>query len=219
MTTLRAQVALLNVNGLPADSATNTWHFTSNAVDRLVDAAQIVSDLDAFYGSIGGVLSEACSGDANIRIYDLADGTPRVPILEDEFAFTPGTGQGLPAEVAVVLSFHGATFSGSPPARRRGRLYIGPIDAGMLSTGDGNVFVSSTAAGDIRSAAQALLGDADPEGASWAVFSPTTAGPEPWSAGELLAATFEVVAGHVDNAFDTMRSRGVASTSRVFFPI
>lgn len=219
MTTLRCQVTLANVNGLPADAATNTWHFSSNSVDPLVDAATIILNLEGFYETIGAELSAGLAGTLAMKVYDLEEPQPRVPILEGTGAFTPGAGQSLPSECAIVLSYRAPTFSGGSPGRRRGRIFIGPLDAGVLADDDGNTFVSSTAAGDIRTAAQGLLAESDPAAASWAVFSPTTAGPEPWTTGELLAATLDVVGGHVDNAFDTMRSRGVEPTTRVFFPI
>jgi hypothetical protein len=49
------------------------------------------------------------------------------------------------------------------------------------------------------------------------VFSPTIAGSPPWSEGTLIDSSVDVVAGYVDNAFDTIRSRGSLTTARTLW--
>jgi len=216
-TTLLVQVQFARDNGLVRDAVVNTWHFRSYTADPTDWAVAITTSLDDFYSSIGTAFSPVLTGDALVRIYDLAAPVPRTPVFESDFTITPDSSTPLPSECAVALSYRGTLVSGSPPARRRGRIFLGPWSVDALATGanDGQVALATYEA--IRDAAQVLSDEGSNTTWEWAVFSPTTAGAPPWSDGELQAATLAVVAGHVDNAFDTIRSRGAAATARAIF--
>jgi len=216
-TTLRTQVTLPTASGLPQDVCMNTWHCISNAVDRLDDAEGFVSDLLVFYLVIDTFLSGRLSTDIAFDVYDLVDASPRTPIYHFDSTLSVGTGDGLPNEVAICLSYRGALGSGLVPARHRGRIYLGPLDGGVVDQGTGDTIVDISVRNAIATAAGALKDDTTGNGWPWAVFSPTNAGSPPWSSGDLLVGTDAVVAGYVDDAFDTIRSRGGSATARSLF--
>lgn len=216
-TTLRCQVSIVNDSTLPRDLAVNTWHFSSASVDPVDDATAAQLELWDFYAAIQAVYSSSISGDLFSKWYDLSDANPRTPILEATTTIVPDSSPRLPNECAVCLSYRGVLTSGTNPKRRRGRIFLGPLTSDVVTAGTGDAFVTSAAMTTIATAADSLNSAGDPGTWNWAVFSPTTAGPEPWSAGELLSATLPVVAGYVDNAFDTIRSRGLAATDRETF--
>lgn len=214
MTTLRAQVSLPNLNGIPADTVTNTWHFLGNTVDPLDAANSVLTDITDFYAAVDGVLASCLGTTATLKIYDLEDPEPRVPILTDTFTLSLGAGAPLPHEVACVLSFNATLVSGASQARRRGRIFLGPLDSSVMDESGGQSVIQSGVCELIGEAADALIAAGSGISRQWCVFSPTTAGAPPWSAGEILAASAVVVGGYVDNAFDTVRSRGTLATSR-----
>jgi len=195
----------------------NTWHCTSNAVDRLDDASNFVDSLLEFYLVIDTFLSGRLSTDIAFDVYDLIDTPPRVPIYHFDSTLSVGTGDGLPNECAICLSYRGALGSGLVPARHRGRIFLGPLDGGVVDQGTGDTIVDVSVRNAIATAAGALVTTTTSTDCPWSVFSPTNAGPPPWSLGDLVVATDPVVAGYVDDAFDTVRSRGGSATSRSLF--
>lgn len=209
----RLQVTLLNDNALLRDAAVNTWHYGS-AGDRDADTSAFVSAISAFYNAIDSMFSSCLSGIATWKAYDLADVEPRVPFNEDQITFTPGAGTQLPNEVAVCMSFHGTLGSGINAARRRGRIYLGPLDANIVDNLTQGAIIDSATEALVAGAAETLRDVADTSDASWVVFSPTSYAAVP----SLATSCFPVVGGHVDNAFDTIRSRGIDSTSRTLWP-
>jgi len=143
-----------------------------------------------------------------------------VPINSLEIETTTGTGNALPAECAICLSYRGELLSGSNPARRRGRIFLGPLDYGTVDATTPDQRVQPSTMGTIAGAANAMINDGIAgEQVVWAVFSPTIAGAPPWSPTDLEDATIPVLAGYVDNAFDTIRSRGSRPTTRQTFAV
>jgi hypothetical protein len=143
--------------------------------------------------------------------------SPRVPIVEDTITLTTAVGNCLPTECAICLSYEGAPVSGQVQARRRGRIYLGPLIQNNTTTSAGRVIVSAATTTAITNAATALAGISGPPDAFWSVFSPTLAGPEPWSAGTLSSAMTQATRGWVDNALDTQRRRGSDPTLRTLW--
>lgn len=213
-TTIRVQAAFANQSGLPADIITNTWHFTSVSVDPLTDASFALNDLEAFYNVIDGIYSTAVTGAITLKAYNLSDPEPRVPMLETDISITTATGAILPNECAICLSYHGVLTSGTPAARRRGRIYLGPLDATVLDEGPNDGRVQASTCSLIAGAAAGLIAAGDPGNRQWAIFSPTIAGSPPWTTSDLIFATLPVTNGYIDNAFDTVRSRGTAPSTR-----
>lgn len=217
-TVLRIQATFPNANSIPADAAMNVWHYRASSVDPLTDASAAVSDIGDFYTAIDGLLSHALSGDVIFKVYDLVHVPPRAPIYEFTHSITPGTGQGLPNECAICLSYHAAPVSGLARGRARGRIYLGPFDVETLDFNVGDATIAPGVTGAIAGAADALLTASDPAHQQWIVFSPTDAGAPPWTTGELIAGTRTVVGGWVDDAWDIVRSRGTLPLNRVIFP-
>lgn len=216
-TTVSAHVQLERDNGLVRDAVVNVWHFKIWQVDDIAACANILTALQAFYETIDGAMSPVLTGFGTVRFYDLAAALPRTPIFDGELSLTMDSSTPLPSECAIALSYRGTLVSGSPPARRRGRIFLGPWSIDALIQGDNDGLVNPTVQASIAGAAEVLMDEGSESSWTWAVFSPTTAGAPPWTAGELLGATLSVVAGHVDDAFDTIRSRGSTATTRETF--
>lgn len=217
---VRAQVTLPAGSGIPADDAVNTWYFQSAGLDAAGTAADAQTKLNTFYQAIDGQMlsSGTIIGPLRTQYYDLTDPTPRVPILESTITVTLAAGAGFPTEVSICLSFQGDVVSGQPQARRRGRVFLGPLDADSSTTASGRVTVNTTVLSALGAAAEALEGGTLLTEAVWSVFSPTTAGPAPWSEGVLETAFTVVTNGWIDNAFDTQRRRGGEATLRELWP-
>lgn len=208
---LRAQAAILMDNALGEDVIVNTWHFNGDTI-AVTDAELALDYLETFYTAIDGVIYPTTIQNAcTIKVYDLTDEEPRVPVDERTFEIIPTANNALPHEVAVCLSYRGELVSGEIAARRRGRIYLGPITSTAVTVANGASQVSAAVRDAIAVAAGALR---DSPSTKWSVFSPTTlAAP----GGDLATAFNDVVTGYVDNAFDTMQSRGQAATLRSNF--
>lgn len=214
MANLHVQISLPYTTGLPADLSTNNLYFSTVAAPT---GAQLVAIENAIVGFFNNTITttlaqfisslvsrtgNACSA----KVYDLADPTPRVPI--DEWTFTLGAAGGtgvLPEEVAMCLSFRAAYVSGQPPARRRGRIYIGPLQRGASDTAGDRPIASFMTR--LLDGAQFLYDTTQADAVNWVV----------WSDMDQVARL--VVSSWVDNAFDTQRRRGLGPTFRQTNPL
>lgn len=206
MPTNTVQVIIPTDDAVSANYCTNTWHFTTVASKSEATADIIDGHLATFYGTLGAHMSSLNASTFETKWYDLADAKPRAPWHEGAFAVAPGAGNALPSEVAVVVSYHGVKQSGVPMARRRGRLYIGPLGAQILGIGADQGRLLPAVRDSFGAAAHVLLqASLTAQEWSWSVYSPTN------------NFAVDVVGGWIDNAFDTQRRRGVQSTSRSTF--
>lgn len=192
-------------NTTQASGRTIANHFPQ-AISRVTNAARVVQ----YYKEIdpdGGVF-----------------GSPVRTVSWTIGAILAGPPVGMPGEACVALSFNGdltnvpeTQSNPSPPpavirpaARRRGRVFIGPISTGGITENSGSnfeVIPSTQLVGTIAQAAETeLLGGAYTGGFEWVVYSPTD------------DDAYPVVEGFVDNAFDTQRRRGNESTGRSVWP-
>jgi hypothetical protein len=215
MSKLRVQCVLPAQTAIPEDAFSNTFHFDIDGglTEAALDVVQ--AGLETFYGDIGPTILDGTQlgTDVEMKFYNLEDPTPRPPIREDSFAHGAAGAEGYPAEVAICLSYQGARVAGEPQARRRGRIYLGPV---TIATGDvvnGAVRVRAADRTVIADAAAALAGSSiGGVGIRWAVYSPTT------DISETIDAAFhDITDGWVDDAFDTVRSRGADSTTRTLW--
>jgi hypothetical protein len=196
-------------NGLIEDTSVNVWHFLYDTTGDLnTDAllgGEISDRLNQAYSSIDNLLSSRNNNPPHIKCYRQSDPAPRVPFWEqDQPNLTYGTGL-LPSECAVVLSYHSAFTSGDVKARRRGRLYFGPLTDGIVGAGVGDAELTSGANDQFRDVGTLMLSLNSGDGLVWAQYSPTE------------DTLLPVVAGWVDNAFDTQRRRGARATVRLPF--
>lgn len=228
-------VQMQSLTGADEDDVLNVWTFDSETTDpSAVDALVIFDRLETFYTtveagvgnrSVGSFISNEISRVADscqMRAYfttDLDGSTPLgspVAVRTWELA-QAAAGTALPGEVAVVLSFHASLINIPetapnplpppapaiirPAARRRGRLYFGPLSTDALTTTANQPSrVSSNCQEVLALRADAL--EAASDDIEWSVWS------------KIDAASRPVTGGHIDNAFDTQRRRGVASNFR-----
>lgn len=214
-TTYRALVKIPRDTAIPEDIAMNVLHFrgTSALTTDVEDADDIVAALATFYQAIDNTFfASVVASPLQVIVYDLADAEPRAALLDTTITISPSAGPDYPTEVAVCLSFQADQVSGQPQARRRGRIFIGPCPSGISTSANGRVNLDGTEQNLLVAAADTLKDDAAAAGVPWAVYSPTTD-----ATSSLAAATFLVTNGWVDNAFDTIRSRGTAATVRTEF--
>lgn len=204
MAIVRCQLAFPSVGADTEDTVVNTWHFdVDDATVAGVVNAQAA--LDTFYTAIKAYLSplqDWLGGRA--KWYALNDPEPRAPFAEGTFIVSGAVAAGTCApELAICLSFQGIRVSGSSQARRRGRVFLGPLGNNAVSTTSG--FIASAAQTSIQTAAQALLTASGLSDWVWIVWSKTS------------ASQVVVDNGWIDNAVDVQRRRGVDSSSRLTF--
>jgi len=203
MAAYRVQIVLKTVDGNPANYITNTWHCAA-ILDA--DANDFAAAVIAFHKTLNTVYSSLLAQNGHeYKIYNLDDPEPRAPVEEGSWNFASAlTGDSLPPEVCLCLSYQAPKISGIPQARRRGRIYLGPFDAST------NVSVrpSSALVTLVKNSADALYaaGIATAGDWNWAVYS------------TVLGGTADVSNGWVDDEWDTQRRRGRVATSRQVFP-
>lgn len=206
---IRVQVSLPMDSNLPEDAATNTWYF-QKADTADPSEAQFNGGprgvLDLVYTSLfsNGILSSAINHTAlTYKAYKHATAQTAPEFTGSIQVLASPTGVAAPPELAVCLSFANDSATTVPVARRRGRLYIGPL--GFLS----GPAVPTTQRDVIRGIGASVLTDlaaAPVSGWKWVVYS------------SAQNDAFEVQRGWVDNAYDVQRRRGVDATNRATFP-
>lgn len=206
------QVGIPRDSGLPEDVATNTFHFEGD--DGSADWDELLGGLvervEAFYLAIDQMLAVTNGNFPTIKVYDFSDAKPRVPKYSDDFEITPGSAS-YPAEVALCVSYSAALESGVNMARRRGRFFLGPLNSAigtMNLNGDNRPGSGDMAI--LTAALPALARGAGGGTPRLAVYSPTTH----TSPATVDAAWNDVSFFWVDNAYDTIRSRGARATER-----
>lgn len=202
MPLVRCTVTLRMDSGILEDFPTNTWWFDDD--DGTTEPA-IETELIGFYDSVRPYFPTSMEQNGHtFEWYRESDPPPRAPIRTTVWNLTSNpSGTPLPSEVALCCSFQADRISGVPQARRRGRVYIGPLSTVALGT-DGRpaaTFVTAmvNAGNDLVDASVASTTW------KWSVFS------------RVLGTGSEVTNGWVDNAFDTQRRRGIAPSARTVF--
>jgi hypothetical protein len=211
MPTVRVQVAIQRISRLPVDQAENTFHFEVPLPQPLSsELAAIEAAVIEFYNTPPVGLQNVAFYMSNlvapgsvhtIKMYALSQPKPRPPMFSSSFALVGPNGSGLPAEVACCLSYRSAQAAGVPPARRRGRIYIGPLSQGTVSSQitNSDVKPSDGLINTLLASGERLMNRSD---AKWSVYS------------QIDQVSREILQVSVDNAFDTQRRRGGAPTAR-----
>lgn len=201
MTEVRAQVILQSANGVAADAATNTFSF--RWPDGEDYSADVTAILKAFYDDVSGYLSPLLAQNNHlIKFVDHNGLPPQYPFAETTFNLTNApAGVAFPREVALVMSFQADRSAGVNQKRRKGRVYLGPLNtAGNLATGlvlPAMCTTVNVAAEQIQTSCQAV---------SLLLY---------WTVWSGLNGSSSIVAnGWCDNAWDTQRSRGNVATTR-----
>lgn len=210
-----AQVVFGSDSGLPEDDVVNTWHFLTGGsfTDTFVTSThtnEITARLQDFYtepyptNRIQSYMSPRLNdNDATVRIYNMQDAQPRTPVAINPLTIA-FTGNALPSEVALCASFQATPASGMIQARRRGRVYLGPLNEAALATGASEAPEPNFIL-EVVNAMEALF-DSN-SSCTWVVYSTVD---DDWSL---------VSEGWVDNAWDTQRRRGIRPTTRDTWPV
>lgn len=229
MSFILAKVTTPHLTGLPEDSVTNSFALVPTGSEtRVSAAAAFTTELDAFYTALSAYLSSAYIWTAmTVEYVDLLDDRPRLPYVTSSFGTTSvsSSGNDMPAEVAICISYQGLSDSGVNMRRRRGRTYIGPL---QMASGDNTIVTPTvsnaflTAFGNLSANAayqmcvysryehhgvpvgrniNEKLQNGDPVFPEVPDFLPTSFTP--------LSSAW------VDNAYDTQRRRGPKATLRV----
>lgn len=210
---IRAQAVFQGASLLPEDRFVNTFTFRTGNLgeDPVVagDFTTIAAALVDFYnvaGPSGNSVQRYMSADivrsadaAEIRMYDLGNLHPRPPHVVEWTVGANALNTRLPSEAAIVGSFYG--FRNIP--RQRGRIYVGPLNLDALNQANGRPADGARQA--IAEAMGDLIGSTGV--IDWVVLSTVPPG----------FTSIKVSNGWVDNAFDTQRRRGIATTSRIVF--
>lgn len=203
MPAIRAQVILHTADAVPENYVTNSLCFLAD--DPIAAPTALTPLIKTFYDLFRGYLSPVITQNGHeIKWTALPGVAPNYPYETTTWDFaTPLSGTALPDEVASVLSFQGTKEAGFPQARRRGRIYIGPL-ATVAANANRPATLFQTALG---TAASGLKDDSNDLGvdAPWAIWS------------QVDGAAVIVDNGWIDNAFDTQRRRGVRTTSRAIW--
>lgn len=212
MATVRALVTIQHSSQVAENVSVNTFHFNTASPPDGLDLNAIVAALKTFYDTftttgvaVANMLSvNMSSGNRSIKLYNLADAKPRAPLVTDISTMASvGTGS-FPHEVALCLSFTSSAPSGVPRSRRRGRIYLGPLSdqSTFLSRTGGDVRPSVLARNTLAASALRMKNDVDID---WSTFSTVD------------GVASNVLAGWVDDAYDTQRRRGTKPTSRTIW--
>lgn len=225
MTLYRVQHQFNHSTGMAEDVIVNTFHFTSDLTLDQTVAQQLATLIRNFYETSGDGVApqlsnylcyESIAPNAHTaKFYSMADAPPRAPLFTiNQIASVAPTQGPLPSEVALCLSYRAALASGTVAARRRGRLYIGPLANNAIDQ-EAITGWARPAAGLMQALLAAGVGlaqDAAAAGFTWVVYSSATQDAQLPNGGDF--GTFPITQFSVDNAFDTQRRRGAAPSTR-----
>jgi len=235
MTAILIAAHIKDNNGLPEDDTINTFCFATT--DSAAGPAGLASDMfplvAAFYSGVSAAigLSVPRSSVHEMIAYSLApvgSVTPVIPlggpIASSHFNIGAASGStDLPRECAAVLTLQtphagipedtpggppGPKGDTHPAARRRGRIYIGPLNVAAVGTGVNGVGIAAGVRTAICAAAGTLVTDSNAVlgGTSyWGIWSRKN------------VAIYGITGGWMDDGFDTQRRRGIKATNRTTF--
>jgi len=186
---VRAQIAWWPDSALPRDAVSINPHFENTiGIPGAGDWEQFADDLATAMATYGGNAYQT-----RVSIYDAEGSAPVFP--EAVVTKLPGvhSASSWPREVALCLSY----YSENNMPKRRGRLFI-PIAVLRSTPGLRPDAAQRTKALDCGT----LLANAGGANIDWGVWSRTD------------AAFHPVTNSWVDDEWDTMRSRGLRSTTR-----
>ncbi len=223
--TTRAVVTIARDTALPGDETTNTFHLRPIGSNKYQggDLVQLQTFFSDFYNAVppGAVVAIRAllspvltSVGMTLTLYDLEDpsmpGAPRQPYAILPLTVAQPAGSAMAEEAAVAVTLVHKPESGENPRNLRGRLFIGPLNTSALEVITGRTRVSATARTTLTLAIKRLaeeVGGMAPVDSSLGIYSPTT------------NAYNALESGWVDDAFDTIRSRGPAPTARTTYTI
>lgn len=208
------QVAIDRDGLLPEDVVTNTWHFEGDDTDTFDGLLPgLMNRIKTFYQAISLNFAGTCAGSFTIKAYDWSDAKPRVPKAVETWTMVPSSNS-LPGECAACLSYSATPVSGQKNASKRGRVFLGPLNSQIANAQGADVRLDPSTTADILPKAITMATGA---GGAFrlAVFSPTILA----RGGTADDAWSDATSMWMDNALDTVRSRGARPTVRDTLPI
>lgn len=234
MGTYKITNAFHSVTGLPEDDVmTSYWFETTEDGENNDTASALNGHVAAAWETVTAPGTSKPSAWISPEISRVTKPTLKAyshlggsPIAMDDWAGMTASNfdQGMPGEVALCLSYNADLTDvlevapddpdadarpERPAARRRGRLFIGPLVL-TVGTAAEPTRPIDTLRNDLLGLGVHLANPTNPVltavGAAWVVHS---------SSG-FAGDNYEVVRVSVDNAFDTQRRRGVKQTNRIF---
>lgn len=221
-----ATVTLNKTSGVPEDAEQNQFALLSNnPLVPDVPTTLVTPALDQFFEELAPYMSGTISRAANahtVEYYDVTDhldGSAHGSPFAAEMWTLSTAGQGgrsAPDECAICITLYGEGRQAAavgpaggprPKQRRTGRLYIGSLGDNSYDSVDNGVRVTDACRGTFAAALANLVDTLNEPAAHTSLCV--------WSRAD--AAMRECVGGHVDNALDTQRRRGVAPTRRTTF--
>lgn len=211
MADIQVRCSLRSANNAPADDCINTFALSDVTVG--IDDFGITTAFGDFYSAVQTGSGEALGEYLNdtivrtdgllIELIDDPGTPPNAPYFTGTATLPGANSNPLPQEVAMVLSYYTADYLTTPtPGRSRGRVYIGPLTVDAMTDGGLNTAAvpSANFKNVLQEAASNLKSTLESNGTPWSVWS-------------RAAGTFEpIIAGWVDNEFDTQRRRGREQT-------
>lgn len=196
------------VSAKTEDDIMNTWHFTGVTDPMPSGTSALIRDaLKTFYSSLApSIIADWDSVHVAMKFYRLEDTKPRSPFVSYDVNLTAGfsgTGGTWPRQACMVASYAATGLSGTPQARRRGRVYLPPFNAGAYS----GAAAASTTADSVAAALSTLKGTSD-VATDWK-----------WVVRSKVAGVDATVAKvWCDNSIDIVRRRKRDSTYRKTLP-
>ena len=187
------QVRLYGTSGLPEDVFENVLWYEVNAPDTVQGTCNELRDLYVGSGA-GQAVMIGGYNKVEVRAYAASGGQPVASAGPTSLtARSPGQ----PNEMAVCLSYAASDDPQASSARRRGRIYIGPIVGGNT-----NGRPSPTVLTQVLAFGQSLAAVGTAGNTTWKLYSRTDG----------VSAKIESI--WVDDAWDVQRRRGLKPSSR-----
>lgn len=200
MATYKHQFVIKTADAVPKNYITNTLYSTASTD---ADAELNTADFITMFKAWGSYYSTfVAQNNHEVKLYDMSDATPRVPVSITNWNLTSApSNPPLPSELACCLSFQAPPASGQPQARRRGRIFIGPLHTSTNDSG-GRPVASMRVAIAAAAAACKTAVAANGVGTWWVAYS------------QIGGTAIPVTNGWIDNEFDTQRRREQGYTTR-----
>lgn len=202
-------VGLASTN-ISRDNVSNSYCFYTPlptiSTEDFQNPLDMVEDLyctvpDGGSSAAGAWINASINRACRLDLYDLGDPSPRAPVVTRNITLPAvvGSSAKLPAEVALVSSFQGSRVSGQSQARRRGRVFWGPL----ADMGTDHTVPTTTLRVALKNSFQAMKEASDASiNWQWRIWSPTNEN------------SVLVDNGWIDDAWDTQRRRGPRATAR-----
>ncbi len=217
MAILRAEVHLPFTTNLPKDVSINALHFgVEGDADNDSNWDDIRDLVAAFWNTtISGIAPSAylssiiqrATDACYIKFYD-AEADPQVLLGQRNFTANSAAvaETNYPNEVAICLSLTCTPGGSVPVRRRRGRMYVGPVNVGVEGSrtvaGEEVPAVASTVRTTFATACENMATQDDFPFVSWGVWSTVN------------EALYVITGGFIDNDFDTQRRRQYPASAR-----